>query len=99
MSALRAAMAAGGRDSVLRVEADAPGARFAPMDRALWHTQLGDLDAAFADLDQAVKERTVWLLGIPRPALAPLHADPRWARLLKRMGLEPMPETGGVQPS
>jgi eukaryotic-like serine/threonine-protein kinase len=99
VSALRAAMAAGGRDSVLRVEADAPGARWTPMDRALWHTQLGDLDAAFADLDQAVKERTVWLLGIPRPALAPLHADPRWARLLKRMGLEPMPETGGVQPS
>jgi len=95
VSALRAAMAAGGRDSVLRVEADAPGARLAPMDRALWHTQLGDLDAAFADLDQAVKERTVWLLSIPRPVLAPLHADPRWAALLKRMGLEPMPRPGG----
>jgi len=95
VSMLRAAMAAGGRDSVLHVEADAPGARSTPMDRALWHTQLGERDAAFADLDQAVKERTVWLLAVPEPGLAPLHADPRWAALLKRMGLEAMLQAAG----
>jgi serine/threonine protein kinase/tetratricopeptide (TPR) repeat protein len=96
VSALRAALAAGGRDSVLRVEADAPGARWrGPMDRARWHAQLGDLDAAFADLDQAVKQRSVWMVAIRLPEMVPLHADPRWAALLRRLGLEPMAQPGG----
>jgi TolB-like protein/tRNA A-37 threonylcarbamoyl transferase component Bud32/Tfp pilus assembly protein PilF len=96
VATLRAALAAGGRDSVLRLQADAPGARHAPTERAKWHAQLGDLDAAFADLDQAVEERTVWLpVEIRYPNWSPLRADPRWAALLKRMGLEPMTEAGG----
>ena len=38
-----------------------PGALRNPSDRARWHVLLGDLDAGFRDLDQAVEERTVWL--------------------------------------
>jgi len=87
--ALRTAMAAGGPDSVLRLQAGAPGARWTPTRRARWHILLGDFDAAFADLDQAVAERTVWLV----PALrsrewAPIRTDPRYAELLSRMGLQ-----------
>jgi len=88
VSVLRAAMATGGADSVLRLQADAPGARRTPTDRAAWHGQLGDLDAAFADLDQAMKERTVWLpLVIRDRPMAPLRGDPRFADVLGRMGL------------
>jgi TolB-like protein/Tfp pilus assembly protein PilF/tRNA A-37 threonylcarbamoyl transferase component Bud32 len=88
VSTLRAALAAGGPDSVLRLQADAPGARWTPTERARWHAQLGDLDAAFADLEQAMAERTVWLLEIRNPDLAPVRADPRFAGVLERMGLQ-----------
>jgi hypothetical protein len=87
-SALRAAYAAGGPDSVLRLQVNAPDARRNPVDRARWHTLLGDFDAAFADLEQAFAERTVWLpFGTEFPYLAPLQADPRYAALRERMGL------------
>jgi len=88
VTALRAAMAAGGRDSVLRLQAHAPGARSTPTDRARWYAQAGDLDAAFAALDQAMEERTVWLgLVLRHPDLAPLHDDPRYAAILRKMAL------------
>ncbi len=86
--ALRAAMAAGGPDSVLRLQAAAPGARWAPTKRAELHVLLGDFDAAFADLDQALAERTVWLVDLLSfREFAPLRTDPRYVALLSRMGL------------
>jgi hypothetical protein len=49
---------------------------------------MGDLDAAFLDLEQAVEQRTVWLpFEINFPYLAPLRADTRYAALMERMGL------------
>jgi tetratricopeptide (TPR) repeat protein len=87
-AALRQAYAAGGPDSVLRLQVNSPGARRNPMDRARWHVLLGDLDAAFRDLDQAAEDRNVWLPFATRyPYLASLRADPRYAALLERMGL------------
>ncbi len=85
---LRQAYAAGGPDAVLRVQARSPGAQRNPVDRAMWHALLGDLDAAFADLDQALQQRNVWLgLATAYPLMAPLRADPRYAALRARMGL------------
>jgi len=85
---LRRAYAAGGPDSVLRLQVNSPGARRNPMDRARWNTLLGDLDAAFLDLEQAARERNIWLpLETKYPYLATLRADPRYDELMKRMGL------------
>jgi len=86
-SALRQAFAAGGPGSVVRLQVDAPGARRKPVDRAKWHALLGDLDAAFLDLEQAERERSVWLpIGTTYPYMTPLRADPRYAALRERMG-------------
>lgn len=96
VSALRAAIAAGGPDSVLRLQTRSPEARWTPADRARWHTMLGDFDAAFADLEQAIRERTVWLsFAINHPDMAPLRSDPRFAAVLTRMDLEQPASTGG----
>ena len=51
---------------------------------------LGDRDAAFKVLEQAVAERSALLIFIKEdPSLASLHADPRWPRLLRRMNFPP----------
>ena len=59
-----------------------------PLEKARWHSLLGDLDAAFADLDQAFAERNVWsMFATALPELEPLRSDPRYAALLERMHL------------
>lgn len=55
---------------------------------ALVYTALGDQDRAFAYLDQAVKERTHWLVWLRRDfRWAPLRADPRFEEIARRVGL------------
>ena len=89
-SALRQAHAAGGRRAVLRAQLDAPLARRLPSDRARWHAELGDFDAAFRDLDDSAAQREIWLPDINYFAdFAPLWKDPRFAALQARMGLPP----------
>jgi serine/threonine-protein kinase len=63
--------------------------RYVPaFDVALAYTGLGDADAAFRWLERGYAEHATGMDTIAiTPALAPLHADPRWARLLRRMGL------------
>ncbi|HUQ14559.1 MAG TPA: protein kinase [Gemmatimonadales bacterium] len=57
---------------------------------ALIHTALGQPDSAFAWLDRAVDERTHWLVWLNRDLRwAPLRADPRFASLVRRVGLPP----------
>ncbi len=85
---VRRALEAGGREAAMRLMATAPGAGGVPMERARWHGLLGDVDAAFADLEQAFDERNVWAMFVTTvPELAPLRGDPRYAALLARMNL------------
>ena len=54
------------------------------------YAALGDADEAFAWLDRSWAQRSGWLMALRHyPDFAPLHADPRWAALLRRMGLQP----------
>ena len=57
---------------------------------AIIHTGLGDNERALAELDSANVERP-WTMFILRvdPAFDGLRADPRFGRLLKKVGLEP----------
>jgi serine/threonine-protein kinase len=57
-------------------------------DVAMIQAGLGDTDRAFAELDSAFAER-VWALIVLRadPAFDGLHVDPRFERLVKRVGL------------
>lgn len=51
------------------------------------YAQLGEPDQAFAALDLAIKFRDPGLIGTKNdPFLDPLHKDPRWAGLIKRLG-------------
>ncbi|HYW30855.1 MAG TPA: tetratricopeptide repeat protein [Gemmatimonas sp.] len=59
-----------------------------PFDIAVAYTGLGDVDAAFRWLEQAFTEHAAGMDTIAiTPAFEPLFDDPRWARLLGRMGL------------
>jgi serine/threonine-protein kinase len=57
---------------------------------ALVHVALGENDQAFALLEEAYRERSDSLVVIKvEPRLDPLRPDPRFASLMKRVGLEP----------
>jgi serine/threonine protein kinase/tetratricopeptide (TPR) repeat protein len=86
---LREAFAKDGRRGVLQAQLSAPIARQLPSDRARWHAELGDLDAAFRDLDDALAERELRLAYVTYFAdFAPLWKDPRYESLLARMGVK-----------
>jgi len=87
-AALREAYARGGRSEVLRVQLSAPVASLLPTDRARWHAEMGDLDAAFRDLDDSLAQRELRLAYVTYFAdFAPLWKDPRYEALLVRMGV------------
>jgi len=58
---------------------------------AFVHAGLGDRDAAFAWFDKAYDERCNYLvyLGV-EPSLDPMRGDPRYHRLMRRVGLQPL---------
>ena len=63
------------------------GAGVAAYVRATCDAQLGNVDAAFAHLEQMTTARVgqcVFLM--VDPGLDPLHADPRWEQVLRRLG-------------
>jgi hypothetical protein len=85
---LRKAWATGGRDAVLRAQLASPLSKDLYMERARWRVQLGDIDGAFRELDAAVAEHSIWVIYVEQfPELEPLWRDPRYAALLKRLGL------------
>jgi tetratricopeptide (TPR) repeat protein len=55
---------------------------------ALVYAALGDKDRAFASLERGVQERTHWMVWLNRdPRWRPLRADPRFASLVRKVGL------------
>jgi hypothetical protein len=87
-SELRRAWATGGATAVLRAQIASPRTKDLPVERARWRARLGDIDGAFRDLDAAVDEHSIWIVFFAQfPEMAPLRGDPRYAALLKRLGL------------
>ncbi len=60
-----------------------------PMSFAICHMGLGELDEAFRCLEQCLDERDPTLFWLREPTLTPLHADPRYSALLRKLNLEP----------
>ena len=59
-----------------------------PYDIGIIYVGLGEKDQAFAWLERAYEERSVWLDFLKvEPNLDPLRSDPRYADLVRRMGL------------
>ena len=59
-----------------------------PFDVALVYTGLGDKDQAFASLEKAREDQAEWMGWINSDArLDPLRSDPRFAELMRRVGL------------
>jgi len=59
-----------------------------PFHIAMAYSGLGRVDEAFRWLDRAYEERASFMGAVKvTAAFAPLHGDPRWGRLLARMGL------------
>jgi len=72
----------------LRAQLASPRSQGLSVERARWSAQLGDNDAAFRELDSAVAEHSIWAIYVEQfPELDPLRRDPRYAQLLKRLGL------------
>ena len=88
----RAYVGAGNRPEALRIVARMearPGDLGYALNAAILHIGLGNHDRAFALMEQALEERDfsmpnviTWL-----PYFDPLRADPRFTRLLERLGL------------
>lgn len=61
-----------------------------PFHLAMAYAGLGDVGAAFQWLERGYEERASFMDGIKvTPAFDVLRPDPRWKRLLRRMGLAP----------
>jgi len=61
-----------------------------PVPMAKAYVALNDADAAFGWLERGYAERAAQMRTIKvTPGFDPLHADERWAPLLRRIGLEP----------
>ncbi len=61
----------------------------APFHRALFHAARGESDLAFAELDEALKQRwRVLAYILSEPDLMGLRDDPRWVNVLERIGLD-----------
>jgi len=76
------------RQILSEMQARAEGEHVSPLYPAIIHTGLGDKDLAFSELAAAVEERDTNILAIKVAALYdPLRSDPRFADLIRRVGL------------
>ena len=70
------------------LQARAPQEYISPFDIAAAYTGLGNRDRAFSWLEKAYQERVRPMPSLKvDPLFDPLHADPRFAALIERMGL------------
>ena len=86
--------AAGKRDEALKILDEqselAKKGYISPYNFAIIYTGLGDKDRAFEYLNKAYEEHAPVLQHFPsRPMFDPLHSDPRFADLVRRMNLPP----------
>jgi serine/threonine-protein kinase len=71
----------------------------APTQFALVHEGLVERDRVFEWLERAYQERDAWMLyTLTDPLLAPLRSDPRFADLVRRVGLPSPPVARGTAP-
>jgi TolB-like protein/tetratricopeptide (TPR) repeat protein len=62
-----------------------------PMAFAVFHAGVGEIDTAFEWLEAACRQRDGRLFWLPgTPGLDPLHADARFADLVRRIGVAPL---------
>ncbi len=89
---VQAAFDSGGTEAIVRAWLAGPDDLMDPVRRAVAHARLGEMDAAFANLDQAFEERNSDLLDIdilPRWDL--FRDDPRYPDYVARVGRPPIP--------
>jgi len=74
------------RKTLVFIEEAAKHAYVSPMNFAVLHAQLGEIDEAFRWLERAYVERQPWLRTIHAdPQFEPLRSDPRFAELVRRV--------------
>jgi len=84
----RGGQKARGQEELGRLRKESSEGRATAHNRALVHLGLGDLEAAMAALQDAVKERSPFVLGLKtQPILDPLRADARFPALVQAVGL------------
>jgi TolB-like protein/class 3 adenylate cyclase/Tfp pilus assembly protein PilF len=68
-----------------------------PREIATFYTALGEMDEAFTWLERAYRERDPSMVILKSDLrMAPLHSDPRWDDLLRRIGFPEHPADSGV---
>ena len=60
-----------------------------PVDIAIIYTGLGDRDSAFQWLEKAYQEHAARITEVSEPHFDSLRSDPRFADLMRRIGLPP----------
>jgi TolB-like protein/DNA-binding winged helix-turn-helix (wHTH) protein len=74
------------KEIINELQTRTPQVYSSPFDIAVAYTGLGDRDGAFAWLEKAYEERARPLLSLKiNPLFDPLHSDPRFAALIRRM--------------
>lgn len=88
----RAGNLAGSEECIARLQQLASRQYVTPLAEGFAAIGTGDLDVAFHCLDEAIDHKTnfVNLLAV-EPFFTPLHADRRFAKLLKKLNLSPQP--------
>jgi serine/threonine-protein kinase len=78
------------RDRLRKLEELARHRYVSPYERASVYSGLGEKEEAFAWLEKAYAERSVWMVRLKVAfTMEPLRTDPRFAALVRRVGLPP----------
>jgi DNA-binding winged helix-turn-helix (wHTH) protein len=78
----------GGREAVVRMSLERSAGAMPDLQRALLHAEIGELDAAFHHLDQAIAARDPSLVHLAvGPQFDQLRRDARFGARLRQMGL------------